>query len=106
MIFRNGSRQQLDQRRSRLDSIAQNAPRILQKIHNLYLVLIGQMVFADRPEVGPTRAAVDEGVVAGGGELLSTVDQEPNESSKIDPLEFRVTVQRACVFARRTYSLE
>jgi hypothetical protein len=27
--------------------IAQNAARVLQKIHNLYLVVIGQMVFAD-----------------------------------------------------------
>src|SRR5271165_1394108 len=39
-------------------------------------------------------------------ELLSTGDQEPNRFSKIDPLEFQVTVQRACVFARRTHTLE
>jgi hypothetical protein len=32
--------------------IAQNAPRVLQKIHNLYLVVIGQMFFADGAEVG------------------------------------------------------
>ena len=51
MIFPTGAGQ-LDQRRSRLDIIAQNAPRVLQKIHNLYLVVIGQMVFADRAEVG------------------------------------------------------
>src|SRR5271166_489778 len=36
-------------------------------------------------------------------ELLSTGDQEPNPSSKINPLEFQVTVQRSCVFARRTH---
>jgi hypothetical protein len=46
-------------------------------------------------------------------ELLSTGDQEPKPSrfaphpcQKFDPLEFQVTVQRACVFARRTYTLE
>jgi hypothetical protein len=38
--------------KSRQDFIAQNAPRVLQKIHNLYLVVIGQMVFADGAEVG------------------------------------------------------
>src|SRR5712672_1745794 len=43
----NGSGRQLDQRRSRQDMIAQNAPWVLQKIHNLYLVVIGQMAFAD-----------------------------------------------------------
>src|SRR5208283_154381 len=48
----NGSGRQLDQRRSRQDMIAQNAPRVLQKIHNLYLVVIGQMAFADGAEVG------------------------------------------------------
>src|SRR5260370_12713218 len=48
----NGSGRQLDQRRSRQDMIAQNAPRVLQNIHNLYLVVIGQMVFADGAEVG------------------------------------------------------
>ena len=32
--------------------IAQNAPRVLQKIHNPYLVVIGQMVLADGAEVG------------------------------------------------------
>jgi hypothetical protein len=39
-------------------------------------------------------------------ELLSTGDQELNPSSKINSLEFQVTVQRACVFARRTHTLE
>src|SRR4029077_14583687 len=48
---KNGSGRQLDQRRSRQDMIAQNAPRVRQKIHNLYLVVIGRMVFADGAEV-------------------------------------------------------
>jgi hypothetical protein len=41
--------------------IAQNAPRVLQKIHNLYLVVIGQMVLQialrlamARAELGPS----------------------------------------------------
>jgi hypothetical protein len=52
MISRTGAGDSLIQRRSRQDFIAQNAPRVLQKIHNLYLVVIGQMVFADGAEVG------------------------------------------------------
>ena len=32
--------------------------------------------------------------------------QRFDEKAKFDPLEFQVTVQRACVFARRTYTLE
>ena len=33
-------------------------------------------------------------------------DSCPTPCQKFDPLEFQVTVQRACVFARRTYTLE
>jgi hypothetical protein len=57
----NGSGRQLYQRRSCQDFIAQNAPRVLQKIHNLYLVVIGQMVLQialrlamARAELGPS----------------------------------------------------
>ena len=45
MIFRTGAGDSLINVGVARIVIAQNAPRVLQKIHNLYLVVIGQMVF-------------------------------------------------------------